>query len=164
MVVDQRQRSGRFGGNAGGRGKIVGRAQGQQPERWQRPGRFIAMGERRGRLAQGAVAAAGDHAIDAALDRFGHVAIGVAGLPGHADVELHPAFAHRGHRVAYGVVAGGLAIEDQAPAWRGHAHPDRVGRHTLAAPGLAARESRLSCANHRSGRPKALPQVPRTRL
>ena len=58
---------------------------------------------------------AGDHGVDAVGDRDPDMPGGIAGLPGHPDVDRQATRAQRVHRLAHGVVAGGFSVEDQAP-------------------------------------------------
>jgi len=77
--------------------------------------------KRAGHLAQGAVAAGGDDAVGTVGHRFGHVAFGVAFLPGHPHLQLDAARAQRGHGGAQRLVARRLAIDDQTPVRCCHA-------------------------------------------
>ncbi len=118
---DQFQRRQRGVGNAGSGGEIVGRAQRHQAQRRQRRGIGVMVRERAGDFAQGAVATGGDDAVGAVGDRLGHVALGIALLPGHPHLQLDAARAQRGHGGAQWLVARRLAIEDQTPVRCCHA-------------------------------------------
>ena len=75
--------------------KSLAAAQGHQTESRQSIGTFVAVRERGSHFAQRAIAARGNHGVDAFCDRLGDVALCVAVLPGHPDAQSHTAFTHR---------------------------------------------------------------------
>ena len=108
-LVEQRQRRGRFQGNPGGAGEIVGGAQRQDRQaRLASPAR-----QRFGHLAQRAVATAGDQRRKAGRQRLLDDAPGVAVLPGYPHRQLPPGLALCRDRGTNLFVARLLAVQDQ---------------------------------------------------
>ncbi|MNV25159.1 hypothetical protein D3C71_1162470 [compost metagenome] len=103
----------RFDRNAGSCGKVVGGAQWQQGQRRQSLRLLTGMRHRFGDFAQCAIAATGDQQFCLRGNGFAYIAFGVACFPGHAHLEVLPLPAQLRNRVTHGIVASGLAVEDQ---------------------------------------------------
>ncbi len=99
-------------------GKIIRSSQRDQPNARQERGVLSAFCQRRGNLAQGAIASRRDHCINACNNSFRYMALRIPGLPGDAHVQSYAGRAQRLYRRSQTLITGRFAVEDQPPMCR----------------------------------------------